>query len=284
MILHQSRQECTYISDFFSNLLGEEIKIWIQKHRKENKEWFDLAEEINHFAHKNLYNLDIKTDAARHLVVSSAYLRSLSLFQGTMIMAERGMIYEACTLTRGLLETLFVLCASADTPDFAEQYLESSELTKLDNLSRLLKAGPEIRKIVEETITKDEIDAKRMELRDKGIRDYKIAEIAEKANLVDFYRVNYSYFSLMAAHPTPDSLAKYMESGASGNIEGLLWGPDVEGIDRILSVVIESLIIAIGRTAEVFSQSWTEQAETFEYRFRSLGERLADFSIGHIRT
>ncbi len=199
-------------------------------------------------------------------------------------MAERGMIYEACTLTRGLLETLFVLCASADTPDFAEQYLESSELTKLDNLSRLLKAGPEIRKIVEETITKDEIDAKRMELRDKGIRDYKIAEIAEKANLVDFYRVNYSYFSLMAAHPTPDSLAKYMESGASGNIEGLLWGPDVEGIDRILSVVIESLIIAIGRTAEVFSQSWTEQAETFEYRFRSLGERLADFSIGHIRT
>jgi hypothetical protein len=264
--------------------LGEDIGKWIQKHRKENQEWFALAEGINLFANKTMYDLDIKTDDAQHLVVSTAYVRSLSLFQGTVIMAERGMIYEAALLTRGLMETLFVLCASAMSPDFALQYINSSELKKLDNVTKMLLAGPDIKKIIEETITKDQIEAKRLLLKTRGVRVFTIAEIAEKAGLIDYYRVNYSHFSLMAAHPTANSLDQYLEAGPSGDAVALLWGPDVKGVDRILSVAIESFIIEIGRVAEVFSQPWAEQVEKFQNKFRSLGELLLDFSMGHIRT
>lgn len=226
--------------------LGKEIENWIKKHRKENKGWFGLAEAINGFAHKTMYDFNITGNDPRHLVVSTAYIRSLSHFQGTILMAERGMIYEAGILTRGLLETLFVLCAAAKDSNFALQYIDSAELTKLDNVGKMLLGGAEIIRIVRETITEDEIEAKRQALKEKGIRKFKISEIAEKAELTDYYRVNYSFFSLTAAHTTPNSLDKYVEVASDGALVCLLWGPDVKGVSKILSVAIESCLIGIG--------------------------------------
>lgn len=264
--------------------LGGDIGKWIKKHREENKEWFDLAEEINRFAHTTMYDCDIKNNDARHLVVATAYLRSLSQFQGTVIMAERGMIYEAATLMRGLIETVFVLCAAAKNCDFALQYIDSAKLKNLDNVDKMLLAGQGIREIVEAKISKDEIEKKRRSLKEKGVREFTMAEIAQKAGLTGYYRVNYSFFSLTAAHPTPNSLDRYVEAAPDGNLSCLLWGPDVKGVSKILSVAIESCLIAIGQVAEVFTQPWNERVEMLSGKFHSLGEGLVDFSFGHIRT
>jgi SOS response regulatory protein OraA/RecX len=264
--------------------LSMDICRWIQKHRSENQEWFDLAEDINLFAHKTMYDFSIPKSSAKHLLVSTAYIRCLSLYQGTILLVERGMIYEAATLTRGLMETLFVLCAAAKNTEFALQYIDSNDLKKFDLVSKMMLAGESIRKIIEGTITEDEIKKKRQELKAKGIRDFTIAEVAEKADLVDYHRTNYSFFSFMAAHPTPNSLDKYFEEGADGEAVSLLWGPEVEGVSKILSVAVESSIIAIERLGEVFEQPWHQQIEVFKDKFRRLGEQLSDFFIGHIRT
>jgi hypothetical protein len=264
--------------------LGTDIKSWIKKHRAENQEWFDLAEDINFFEHKTMYDLLIPKSSAKHLLVSTAYLRCISQHQGVILLVERGMIYEAATLARGLMEALFVLCAASKNSEFALQYIDSNELKKLDLVSKMMLAGDSIRKIIEGTITEKEIKKKRQDLRAKGIRDFTITEIAEKADLVEYHRANYSFFSFIAAHPTPNSLDKYFEVGPDGETVSLLWGPDVEGVSSILSVAIESSIIAIERVGEVFEQQWKQQLEVFKEKFHSLGEQLSDFSIGHKRT
>ncbi|MGA9754047.1 MAG: DUF5677 domain-containing protein [Desulfobaccales bacterium] len=264
--------------------LSTDIVSWIEKHRAENQEWFDLAEDVNLFAHKTMYDFSIPKSSAKHLLVSTAYIRCLSQYQGAILLVERGMIYEAATLTRGLMETLFVLCAAAKNSEFALQYIDSNELKKLDLVSKMLLASESIREIIEGTITEDEIKKKRQELKAKGIRDFTIAEVAEKADLIDYHRTNYSFFSLIAAHPTPNSLDKYFEAGPNGEALSLLWGPDVEGVSRILSVAIESSIIAIERVGEIFEQPWQQQIEAFKNKFRNLGEQISDFSIGHKHT
>jgi hypothetical protein len=264
--------------------LSTDIKSWIEKHRAENQEWFDLAEDVNLFAHKTMYDFSIPKSSAKHLLVSTAYIRCLSQYQGTILLVERGMIYEAASLSRGLMETLFVVCAAANSSEFALQYIDSNEVKKLDLVNKMLLAGKSIREIVEAKITNDEIKEKRQELKSKDIRDFTIAEVAEKADLVDYHRTNYSFFSFIAAHPTPNSLDKYFEVGHNGETVSLLWGPDVEGVNRILSVAIESFIMAIERVGEVFEQTWYQQIEAFKDRFHNLGQQISDFSIGHILT
>jgi hypothetical protein len=263
--------------------LSTDIENWIQKHRAENQEWFDLAEDVNLFANKTMYDFSIPKSSAKHLLVSTAYLRCLSQYQGVILLGERGMIYEAATLARGLMETLFVLCAAAKSSEFALQYIDSNELKKLDLVSKMLLSGESIRKTIETTITESEIKKKRQELKAKGIRDFTIAEVAEMADLVEYYRAYYSFFSFIAAHPTPNSLDKYFEVGPNGDALSLLCGPDVEGIDRILSVAIESFIMAIDRVGEVFERPWHQQIEAFKDRGRILGGKISDLSIGHTR-
>jgi len=231
-----------------------------------------------------MYDLSISDRSAKHLIVSTSYLRCLSHFQGVILLVERGMIYEAATLVIGIMEALFVLCAAAKSPDFAMQYIDSSELKKIDIVMDMLLAGESSRKINEETITKEGIQKKRQELISKGIRDFTIAEISELGGLIDYYKTTYSFISFIAAHPTPNSLDKYSESGPKGEIMGLLWGPDVKGVNNILSVAIESFIIAIERVSEVFGQLWEQQIKPLKSKFSNLGEQLSDFSIGHIRS
>jgi hypothetical protein len=261
--------------------LSIDIKSWIEKHRAENKEWFDLAEDINVFAHKTLYDLEIAKRSAKNLVVSTACIRCLSQYQGAILLIERGMIYEAATLTRALMETLFVLCAAANSSEFALQYIDSNELKKIDLVSNILSADNSNKKIIEAVISEDDIKTKRKDLKAKGTRNFKISEVAKEADLDYYFRTVYSFLSIKAAHPTPDSFDKYFEVGPNGEIVSLLWGPDVEGVSRILSVAIESSIIAIERVGEVFEQPWQQQIEVFKDKFHNLGEKISDFSLGH---
>lgn len=262
--------------------LSTDIESWVQKHRTENQQWFDLAEDINFFANKTSYEFSIPKDSAKHLLSLTAYIRCLSQYQGVILLCERGMIYEAVTLARGLMETLFVLCAAAKNSEFALQYIDSNELKTLKLVSNMMMSSKPIRATIEAEITESEIKKKRQELKEKGIRDFTIAEVAEKADLVDYYRTNYSFFSFIAAHPTPNSLDKYFEVGPNGDAVSLLCGPDVEGIDKILSVAVESFIIAIDTANEVFEQQWQKKIGEFKDRFQNLGKQLSDFSIGHI--
>ena len=80
--------------------LSTDINTWISKHRSENEEWFQLAEELNTFAHTSILNLEIDNKDFQKLLVAAAFLRAHSAFQGGIITVERGMIYEAAPLFR----------------------------------------------------------------------------------------------------------------------------------------------------------------------------------------
>lgn len=91
--------------------LSKQITQWIEKHRKENSEWFELCEEINRFSHSTMFTMTIHNKYLPELIVASLYIRAMSNLQGIILLAERGMINEAKSLLRCLLECEFAVVA-----------------------------------------------------------------------------------------------------------------------------------------------------------------------------
>jgi hypothetical protein len=77
--------------------LSPEMGPIIEQSRKQNALWFALAEDINRSAQATLTNYQIGPGemSGQHLFGLLLLIRSLSNFQGGLLMAERGMVVEA---------------------------------------------------------------------------------------------------------------------------------------------------------------------------------------------
>src|SRR5271165_5840467 len=94
--------------------LSKDIGAWATKHRAENAAWFEFAEQLNVTAQSLLLNLKVTTQEDgldSNVLAMLLFTRTISNFQGAVLMAERGMIVEARTLARSCLESTFCLAA-----------------------------------------------------------------------------------------------------------------------------------------------------------------------------
>ena len=100
--------------------LSADISTWVEKHRKENREWFELASDLNRVAHQQLALLKIPSVDSKAFTAALLFIRGLSNFQGAILTAERGMTLETGTLARSCFETVFYLGALSKSPEFIE--------------------------------------------------------------------------------------------------------------------------------------------------------------------
>jgi len=264
--------------------IGKQIQEWINRYRQEYTNWFALAEDLNRFAHRQMFGLEVNSGDISAILIATAFLRSLSAFQGVIILVERGMIYEGATLARSQIESMFVLCASVDDPEFAKQYILSHEANKLEAMKKLLRSSGNIRQVIGNSITSEDVEKLKAKLKCEGVRDIKIADVAKKTKLYDWYTVNYAFISMYATHPTAASLDQHCKPNSEGKVECFVWGPEARGIDRILSIAVEALIEILKHLSHHFGKDWQSDLERFDKRFRDLADGLTDFTISHVRT
>jgi len=85
--------------------LSPEIKPIIADLRKLHATWFVFAEDVNRTGQRILEGFQPSGSAAvRDVVAIALLMRTLSNFQGTVLMAERGMVVEAGALARCCFE------------------------------------------------------------------------------------------------------------------------------------------------------------------------------------
>ena len=90
--------------------LSPETQATIAQCRQQSAIWFALAEDVNRSAQATMANYQIGPDgniSTQHLFGLLLLIRSLSNFQGSLMMAERGMVVEARTLFRSCFENAF---------------------------------------------------------------------------------------------------------------------------------------------------------------------------------
>ena len=94
-------------------LLSASVGIWTESKRRQFRDWFRLIEGLNRAA---MRALAVEPDSLEKREVCAAllYRRALQTFQGSVLLAERGMIADALTLVRSCAETALAIVVSRD--------------------------------------------------------------------------------------------------------------------------------------------------------------------------
>ena len=170
-----------------AGFLSEDINQWIDKNRKENLDIFNLIFDFNKFAQKLFFEIVVHKDEARELLLSTLYIRSLSIFQSTITLAERGFESETRILIRSLMEVMFTLVASVKNENTADKIILSEYIDTLKTIRRLKNyKGP----IDDFGNIKDLLDREKhleKEVGEKNIKNLSVAELSVLSGLQKNY-------------------------------------------------------------------------------------------------
>jgi len=267
-----------------SGYLSPEIDEWVKKHRSENSELFHLAEDINSFAQEQMFLLNVHNRDYQEILTATAFVRSHSLYQGALIMLQRGMVYEAATLVRAEVEVMFVLTAAVKERKFAKAYILSEVTQKLRLMKNILRSSSELKNAIGDDVTSDKVKKLKEEIKKEGITDIQFNNIASISEYYDWYTVVYTVLSQLGAHPTPRSLDQHLAIDSAGDIQSLLFGPDIYGIPSLVSTAVECFIIILNSVSTLFEMNWDENLNIYHNRLKGLTKTSKPPLFGHKST
>jgi hypothetical protein len=215
--------------------LSPEVEPMVRECRKQNALWFTLAEDINRTAQATLTNYWVPSEITlQHLLAVLLLIRTLSNFQGGLLMAERGMVVEARTLFRSCFENACWIAALLKDGDqfIADIMGDEVASTKskarwlLSDPSRLDFSGPNaaarLRARVEE-----------MEKEWGKVSSQRLEDAAKRGGIGDAY-IYFKVLSGDAAHPSLSAMNRYVRRSASA-ITGITCGPFLDEVSGSLS-------------------------------------------------
>lgn len=192
----------------------------VPKIRSEVEAWFALAEKTNQalmrLAHEAISLVQINSNDPKAVAVR-VLLRSIGMFQGSVLLLERGMTAESRTLARSVLEGAFAVAALLNEPsEFVIKLQEDSEKSrrnqaKFINEKRLVTDPSMLSKLKELLSQPGKPDL----LNQKAV--------ASGGALLAQY-LNYQRLSDDSAHVTAKSLNRHILKKDGGWC--YQWGPD----------------------------------------------------------
>jgi Family of unknown function (DUF5677) len=203
--------------------------------RKIHATWFVFAEDVNRTGQRILRKFQPSgTVAVRDVVGIALLMRTLSNFQGTILMAERGMAAEAGTLARCCFENAVFLGTLRKEGDkflagmqMADRYSVKAMARWLVRVPDRLEHAPRGAKQRLEGLIND------IKQQIPGFERAEFKALADRAGLADAY-VQYAVLSRQAAHPSAQSLDRYFISGGGVTpLLGMRWGAYVGDPDEI---------------------------------------------------
>ena len=236
--------------------LSEQIKQYIDQHRQQYLVLFKFCEEINRFTHSTMFTIDIGNKELTKMIVTCLYIKTMGIFQGIILMVERGMGNEAKALLRCLLECRFSIVAIKKNNDLVNR------LIREDNEFKRLKALRNYKKNMElgtttfpHTPSMEEIgtliDQLKKKIKEGNFKEVPIWELAKIAGLSEIYNSAYCYLS-GAIHVDLSELENYLKINSNNRAEEFLWGPDDKDIKWILLSSAESMLGRIRGDARCF--------------------------------
>lgn len=196
-----------------AGFLSDQLIADIPSFRKKYADWFALIEDVSACLQKTAVKASYTVEGSPfepHPLGLLVLHRVNSLIQGAIIMLERGMVVEAKTLTRSLLECAFVLAGLLERPEEVRAMLISDEDAAMKGQANvILKSGAAS-------------DAKALEDRIKefgNVRCLPIGELAGLGLLKSLY-LQYRVLSNDAVHPSGKSLRRHMNVAADGKSWG----------------------------------------------------------------
>jgi len=202
--------------------LSEDIQEWIGKHRRENKDIFNLCSDLNTLCQKLLLSLKPKKDDSQKVIVTILFIRILSHFQGINILTERGMLAEARSLLRGMLDATFAAVALAKHQELVTEFVNDDHWQRLKCLNSFGNLPKKIKKRhrVGQNKLKELKESIQKEIDDKEIKPLTSEYLARKADLLFYYNTLYVILS-SSIHSRIRDMDQYFDEGDINEQEAL---------------------------------------------------------------
>lgn len=177
--------------------------------RADNDSWFRLAEDTNIALMRTMrtsmdHPVAHGSNWSKEAVALRLLMRSTGSFQGVVLLAERGMVVQARTLVRSIIEDSFVAAALTTEPDKVIQMLKDG-----DEASRRFQG----QFILAQALGPSDMDRKKLEeaidKMDDKARFLTPRKVAGMNSMLPQY-LNYMRLSSDAAHPSATSLQKHV--------------------------------------------------------------------------
>jgi Family of unknown function (DUF5677) len=217
----------------------------IEECRKQNAIWFKLAEDINRSCQKILGEFQIGPGEviATQLFGILFLIRTLSNFQGSILMAERGMVIEARTLARCCYENLFcVATLLKDGDKFLSEMDNGAKVAQKSTARWILQEPKRLDFSGPGAAAKLKAHVEEMDRRWGKLTALEWRNLAERGGVGDAY-LYYKLLSGDGAHPSLASLNHYISSGPGDAFKGVKWGPDIGGAADSLNIVCNAAVM-----------------------------------------
>lgn len=241
--------------------------------REIHASWIELNEEISQMGMSILgETLTLEMDN-QHLIIALLHARALQSFQSCLLLSESRFISDARTLSRCIWEDTFCIGALFEKPQL---YLEKFVTKHQKHRHGVANA------FLDKSVLRSELSKENLEKFGHVVTETKDAKdkwnwecVAVDAGMSELYDIHYRQLSSDAAHPTLESLMRYVVADAEGNITGFRWLPSDKEIEDTLAIACPAYLCAAMRTGELFNLTSIEKdVESMKNRFVELSKTL----------
>lgn len=242
------------VCDKSRGFIGQEIVPWIEANKQAHRELFEEADKLNADCYRVLGDIKIDNSSLRQTAISCLFPRCMELFQSTYILAAHGMSPSANIMLRSLMETMFVLCATAKDDDALHTYVLNDELERRRIANKALsKKGDTFADVPLSAIREIKAELEK-EIKAQKIEKYTTERFAEKAGLRDWYLTAYTVTS-QAVHAIIRDMEQYLVIDEKTGIKAIRFIPLEKEAVTALSVACVSMVFSLQHFLLVFGRN-----------------------------
>ena len=253
--------------------MGDEIEEFSLENYQKHLALFEVGYDINKFSIRVLYSLKIDRDNGQQVIGCSLFSRIHNGYQAILLLYRMGLETEAKVILRTILEASFVLKAISDDVDEVTNFVNTDKRKQ----ERLLKSIFEkdrlnIYEDLRKSLSREQLDNLKQEIKEDGIKDIEVYEWANKAQLDVYYA--YVYKTLNSeVHTDIRMLEKYLEIDEENyEITGINSLPSDRDINRSLFTAYSIMLIALNCLNKVFELKQDEVLKSYEERVMTVRE------------
>jgi len=241
-----------------------------QKHSWEF-EAMDLQKKVNQSI---MDRISANEDDGPSVVLASIFSRACYSFESSVILFERGLLADAISCVRNLLETTFFIVAINKQNYLHQRWTQRDWFFQ----KRVFTQTKKFSKYYKEYSSEEEIDmlieGTEKKISENNAKDSGIDFWADKAGMVEEYRIDYPQWC-QATHSGPRTVEKGSINHDNGKLKEFKFGPITEGMDIPVYRAIHYMRLIFNSTTDHFHIKATTDEIEMMLKINQLSQSVA---------
>jgi hypothetical protein len=234
-----------------AGFLSEDIVNFQKQIREQYAKYFDVIHRVNAFCQQAKFRLSVHTRDGQEMIAACLIIKLLNDMQAALLLAERGLASQTRTLIRTGVEAFIILANVCSVDGFWRSFIYSDQIARRKLLVAIRDNPSTWFDEVRSHVTPELIDQLNQEIREHGITEEKIRQLAHRVDLMVLYDGPYRLYS-QNVHSSPRSLEEYCQFDQNEELAGFVWSPQTQGLEAELTVIPRIMILGFVAVNELF--------------------------------